>query len=442
MEIKISCNKSLSHLVEKCRLRSSWQFIAALLMILMLIPDTAFAAGLTDLFDTYAFRGSWEIFSKMNWVGKIMSGTISAFSLLGLFTVGMRLMFTLLYLSGRTLWDNVNDIKSGGNKGMLGPVGAFKENLKGGNQAGLDSVIQFGLSLLPNIKYYSEYSDERDLKNLDPEDGVTSYLLKSALPYIAVITAFTMGFNGTLWQAYGTVVSGISKVAENFVDTRLDVIVDDLLHTGTNYSFGFAADNTGYGEFKQSVSKSIYNKVCAKSSSSLDTATKNVIGSNVENFVNEYIDFYCYSALGYLSSSGNTLKDENGEAIKISSNNAKREITIADVKSCLESGEGNALTQFQEAVRRNPLDDQDADNLEYSVVINTTPSYTNAQTIAASKLGLQNAKTGNEWYIHLFISKKQNSDDTNDFEIIEQQDNTKNSGTSSQIQTVTGDSDK
>lgn len=435
MDLTIYNSKSLSRLVEKCRFKnSSVAVIATLLLVLAIIPDTAFAAGLTDLFDTYAFRGSWEIFSKMNWVGKIMSGTISAFSLLGLFTVGMRLMFTLLYLSGRTLWDNVDEVKSG-SKGMMGPLGTFKENFKGGNQAGLDSIVQFGLSLLPNIKYYSEYSDKNDLKNLNEEDSVTSYLLKSALPYIAVITAFTMGFNGTLWQAYGTVVSGISKVAENFVSTRLDVIVDDLLKTGKNYSFGFAADGTEYGDFKQSIAKSIYSNVCAKSSSSLDTATKNVIGSNTEAFVNNYIDYYAYTALGYVTPSGNKFKDGKEYKYTTGSTNNDVPIDASKLASDYQNKQWNSAsyTAFKEAVAANPLDDQDASNLEYSVVINTTPSYSNAQTIPASELGLQNAKNNDMYYIHLFVKKKQNSDDTNYFEIIKEQDNTKKSGTSQNL---------
>ena len=53
-------------------------------------------AELTDLFNTDAFTGSWEVFSKFNWLGGIMNFIISAFCLLGLFLIVYQRMLTML----------------------------------------------------------------------------------------------------------------------------------------------------------------------------------------------------------------------------------------------------------------------------------------------------------------------------------------------------------
>ena len=72
------------------------------------------AKSLTEVFTTDAFTGSWEVFSKFNFLGKLMNFIISAFSLLGLFIVAWQRLVTLLYLIGRTLFDRVHEIKSSG----------------------------------------------------------------------------------------------------------------------------------------------------------------------------------------------------------------------------------------------------------------------------------------------------------------------------------------
>lgn len=383
-------------------------------LIIMLLPLQVFAdsdegRSLTDLFYTDSFSGNWEVFTKMNIVGKIMSYAISAFSLIGIFTVCMRLLLTMLYLSGKNFWDNVEEIKSQGKNNRFFGMGVMLQNTFTAKYGvGLDAFVSFALSLFPNIKAYSEYAeDNKHSGNFDSTDTITTYLLKSALPNMMVILAFTMGFNGVLWQAYGTVVNGVGVAAGAFVNERLDTIVTRALNTGSNYKFGYSADRTKYGDFKQSVAKSIYNKVCSKSTD-LSTDTKLMIGQNVDKFVAKYVDYYAYTALG--------LVDDSAKGTWREVLNKGQEVTGETAKKI------NAIK----------VTDQQTGNLEFSVVINNTNSYDNAQTINASLLGLDS----NAYYIHLFINKKANADETNYFEVKKAADK-KNKGTSNKIDRVT-----
>lgn len=401
-------------------------------LVLALLPTVSFAddSNLTDLFTTDAFHGNWEVFTKMNFVGKIMSYSISAFGLLGIFTVAMRMIITMLYLSGKSLWDNVDEIKSSGKNNKFFGMGVMaKDTFNAKYGVGLDAFVSFAMSLLPNIKAYSEYAtDAKHKNNFEDTDTMTTYLLKSMLPNVFVILAFTMAFNGVLWQAYGTVVNACGVAASTFVNERLDTIVTRALNTGSNYTFGYSADGTKYGNFKQSVAKSIYNKVCSKSTD-LSTDTKIVIGQSVDKFVQTYIDYYAYTALGLV-------EDGNKEYSYVNSNGVTKTDSKSNLKSSwkssLESGSGLGAEDAA-IISGITISDQQAGNLEYSVVINTTSSYDNAQTINASLLGLNS----DSYYIHLFVSKKANSDETNYFEVKKAESEADSGGTSSAIKRVT-----
>ena len=392
---------------------------ALLLAVLIVVPTVVFAdagGSLTDLFYTDAFHGNWEVFTKMNFIGKIMSYTISAFGLLGLFTVGMRTTITMLYLSGKNFWDNVDEIKAQGkNQKFFGMIAIGRGAWESKYGTGLDAFISFAFSLFPNIKAYSDYAEDRKHKgNYEDTDTIVTYLLKSALSNIFIIFAFTMAFNGVLWQAYGVVVNACGTAADAFVNERLNTIVTRALNTGSNYTFGYSADGTKYGSFKQSICTTMYNKVCGKSTD-LSTDTKLKIGQGVDEFVGKYVDYYAYSALGYMDEPIDGAND-----LAYNWHESKGELKITP--------------KGEEWVKNHPIPDQKAKNLEYSVVINTTASYDNAQTINAEYFGLQSDK----YYVHLFINKKANSDETNYFDVVDKtKDKNKKAGTGSQIKKVT-----
>lgn len=275
------------------------------------------AKSLTAIFTTDAFTGSWEVFSKFNFLGKIMNFIISAFSLLGLFMIAYQRLVTLLYLSGRTLFDRVHEIKSAG-KGQkfLGLPAIFQSTIMNSQYGtGADSIISFLLSLLPDVKEASDYGGDNKQYNLEDTDSVTQYVLKVSLPTIMTIFFFTIGFSGTYFQIYGNVVEGMATVADSFVDTKLSKYVDRLINKGAAYQFAYADDGTKIGSLRQSIAEDIYTKVIRNIEDPNSDATL-LIGQKVDEIVNQYYTTEAISAaLGTVNESGSEkLKWDGSEA--------------------------------------------------------------------------------------------------------------------------------
>lgn len=402
-----------------------------LAIIIFILPGVGYASdgyskgNLLDLFTTDAFSGNWEVFTKMNWIGKAMSWVISAFSLIGLFTVGMRVMLTMLYLSGKNFWDNVDEIKSAGkNQSMFGIKELFNSAYNAKYGTGLDAVISFIFSLFPNIKNYSEYSaDAKHKYNYSDSDTMTTYLLKSAIPNIMIIFAFTMGFNGTLWQAYGTVVEAMGIVAQNFVDTNLGNLVDRAMNTGSSYQFAYNADGTKYGDFKQSVVKKVYTTLL-KNTTDLSSDVKMTVGKAIDNYLSEPIDeMSAVAALQYKDAYGNTVmrytasdgKYHYAEVSKVKykwsngfSIDGLKKIGTSEPTAANPSGSGDSVFKLSEAA--GSISDAQARNLVYSVVVNRSKEYDNALSVPASLFGFSE---NDGYYVHIFITKKVNSDEHN-----------------------------
>ena len=247
-------------------------------------------SNLTDLFYTQAFSGSWKVFEKFNWLGGLMQFIISAFCLIGIFLTAYQLILTLLYLSSRTTFDRIHELKQAGKGGKaLGLPNLFKDNIASANNGtGLDAIVSFGLSLLPDVKAYSDYGEERRSYNLQDDDTVTTYILKKALPTIMIIFFFSIGFNGTLFRAYGMVVDAMATVASDVVETDLNGLVRKWMNSGSAYKFAYDADNTEYGKFRQNLAEQMYSKVLAKTDD-LSTNAKLYIGQKIEEYINNNI---------------------------------------------------------------------------------------------------------------------------------------------------------
>lgn len=385
----------------------SKQFILCLELFVILLLSfyliknlvyTVYADNLLDLFNSYAFRGSLKTLDKFNWVGKLLSFIISVFSMIGLFLICYQRLISLLYLAGRNTFDTVHEIKSGlsggPGKDAFGFRSMFTNAMQGGGQygTGLDAFIGFFLSLLPDVKKYSDYNPERMAYNLQEEDSCTTYMLKTAVPTIMLIFFFSMGFNGTLWQGYGVIVEAMGTAAEQLVDTDLSAMVSTVMNTGKSYKFSWDASGSDYGDFMQSMVKSVY-KQALKNGKDYTSSAQQSIG--------KYVDDIFLTGKGYkdslelhLGSTGKTTAIGKGDGSIFTDGD-----TLAEA-----IGE---VTGFK--------GEDDAKNLDYTVISNSTKdSYqiSNAAeiVISAYDLGLNSSANGN--YIHVIISRKKNSDET------------------------------
>lgn len=357
------------------------------------------ADNLLDLFDSYAFRGSLKTIDKFNWVGKLMSYIISVFSMLGLFLICYQRLISLLYLAGRNTFDTVHEIKSslsgGSGRDAFGIRSMFTNAMQGGGQygTGLDAIVGFLLSLLPDVKKYSDYNPERMAYNVQEEDSCTTYMLKTAIPTIMLIFFFAMGYNGTLWQGFGVIVDAMGTAAEQLVATDLNSIVSTAMNTGKAYKFSWDASGSDYGNFMQDMVKAVY-KQALKNGKDYTSDTQQSVGSCVDSIF--------LTGKGYSKSDMKLYKGSTNEKISI----GKGKGSIFTDADTLAKAIGNT-TGFK--------GEDDAKNLTYTVISNSTKdSYkiSNAVevVISAYDVGLNSSANGN--YIHVTISRKKNSDET------------------------------
>lgn len=357
------------------------------------------ADNLLDLFDSYAFRGSLKTIDKFNWVGKLMSYIISVFSMIGLFLLCYQRLISLLYLAGRNTFDTVHEIKSslngGSGRDAFGIRSMFTNAMQGGGQygTGADAIVGFFLSLLPDVKKYSDYNPERMAYNVQEEDSCTTYMLKTAVPTIMLLFFFAMGYNGTLWQGYGVIVDAMGTAADQLVATDLNSIVSTAMNTGKAYKFSWDASGSDYGNFMQDMVKAVY-KQALKNGKDYTSDTQQSVGS--------YVDSIFLTGKGYSKSDMKLYKGSTNEKISI----GKGKGSIFTDADTLAKAIGS-ITGFK--------GEDDAKNLTYTVISNSTKdSYkiSNAVevVISAYDVGLNSSANGN--YIHVTISRKKNSDET------------------------------
>lgn len=268
-------------------MKTKMKYVVALAGVLLTMTPAQVYAGdensLTYLFQTKAFSGSMETISKLNWVGALLSGIISVFCLAGLFLTVVRIMASLLYLSGQGICDKIHEIKSANQGAFFGLKSLVTNTFQGnGNTgSGVDTAIYFILGLFPDIKMYSDFADGSEAKGLGPDTTITEYLLKISIPTIMTIFFLAIGFSGTLWQMFGTVVDAMSVAAERVATTNLESQVSRLLNADSYYTFGFGDDGSKWGKLQDGIAKSMYNKVLSKSDSSINGDTSLKLGSTI-----------------------------------------------------------------------------------------------------------------------------------------------------------------
>lgn len=267
-----------------------FRFVMLTLAFVLLVPMLVYAEGpdLTEIFTTKAFQGSWEVIYQFNWLGQIMNYIISFFSLLGLCLVMFSRMVTLLYLSSKNLWNNVDEVKGAMNGSWFGFPSLGKNVFNSNHGTGLDAFVSFFLGLLPNVKKYSDYGQNAGSGNLSEDDNALNYILKTAPSTILLMFFLATGFSGTLSQAYGTIVSAMATFADNVVSVNLDKYVDELFKLGDNPTFVLGEDGTIQGKTQKSVAKALYKEALIASGAT-DKESKAQLAASAEQIAANYI---------------------------------------------------------------------------------------------------------------------------------------------------------
>lgn len=247
------------------------------------------ADNFTDIFYTNSFRGAFEWIQKLDWIGMIVQIVISVFSLVGTALLVIRIMTSMLYLSAKGLWEEVHDLKSGGesDKYDFGLINMAQSWAKGKAGTGLDAIIGAVLILLPDVKRYSDFGEKSGGK-FEEDINISQYMLKIALPTVMTVFFFAMGFNGTLFKALAVTVDAMGTVADKAVSINYAGFVDDLVNSGTGYQFVFSASGTNQGELQQSISKDVYGRAVSQLKGA-NASQLYTIGQNVETWVTDNV---------------------------------------------------------------------------------------------------------------------------------------------------------
>lgn len=267
--------------------KCTWKKVCVFALVVVglgTLPVLAGGGNLTEVFSTKAFQGSWEVINKFNWLGWLMNFIISSFCILGLFLVMYSRMISLLYLSSRNLWDNVADVK-GQTQGELFGLKAMAQRVyQGQDGTGADAFVTFFYGLLPNVKKYSDYNDDKRYGDFSEDDTALNYILKTAPSTILLIVFLSLGFSGTLGQLYGVCVNGIVAVADNMVTINLERYVDQVFAQGNHYKFVINAEGTAESEIMQYTAKKAYQEIVGKANI-LDGDMRRKVGSEIEEQV-------------------------------------------------------------------------------------------------------------------------------------------------------------
>ena len=262
--------------------------IAICLAPVFIVPH---ADNFTDIFYTNSFRGTFEWLNKVDWLGKIVQGVISIFSILGVSLIAIRVLSSMLVISSRGLWEEVHELKQAGDGGEMydfGVIGMAKTWASGKAGTGLDAIIGALLILAPDIMKYSDFGEKSGMQ-LEQDISMSQYMLKIAIPVTMAVFFFAMGFNGTLWKFFATTVDGMGTIADHAVSVNYSAIVNDLVNSKTGYAFTLASDGTERGKYMQKISTDVYGRVVSLMDNP-DTAALNSVGLKVEEAIPEAVE--------------------------------------------------------------------------------------------------------------------------------------------------------
>lgn len=294
-------------------------------MVKQTIPAYADGTQLTAILASNAFHGNWAVIKSYSIIGWVLNYIISVFCFFGLVLTMYRVIASLLYLSCRTFWNQVHQIKEQ-NKGKgfgfikLAKATFTGEGGTGGlNNVGLDAILIFIFGLFPDIKQHCDYAEgEGANPKFDAiNDTPLSYILKTFFPIVLTIFFFTIGFSGTLPRAYGTVVGGLAAFADTLVSVNLYHIVHTSLQYGYGYNFTLGLTGTPMGKAQLNIAEQIYRSYIGRYNVT-STVDRDAVGAAIENWVRSNVTAgRVSSATGVSNITDNSGNDWNNLKAKV-----------------------------------------------------------------------------------------------------------------------------
>lgn len=249
------------------------------------VATAADSGNLMDVFNTESTRGSLKWLDKFNWIGGFLNFIISAFCFLALFFMVFQKLLTITYFVLQDFWDNAHEVKkSHMNSSFLGLKGYGEDafNAKGGS--GLDAIFHLLYIFVPDVRQMSE---KREGGKYDSDDiTLVTWFIKTAPSTIFGLLLLSMGFSGSLMRTYAMVVNGLSVVTDEVASANSEQFVNNLLHSGSSYSYSLQGTGKPADLLRQDIAESIDRKCLAKVNADQRTDQLRMnMGKNIENIV-------------------------------------------------------------------------------------------------------------------------------------------------------------
>lgn len=342
--------------------------VLALVLYMSVFGISSFAdsmTGVSDVFNTEAFIGNTKWLEKFNFVGAIVQAFISIGGWVAAIIVAVQTMVTLIYFGMPGLWDTVFEVKQS-KKGLISYTASVfpgsKDKAGSLVSNGSDIIIDYLILLCPNVKKYSENADNE-------YESITTWFMGTFVKKCILLLAISMMINGSFMKLYMVIVDGIGVVAQRFVETDSEAIVNRLLNTGSNYEFSLGATGKGFDEVQGDTATKLYKEL-VKTSTNVDTDSKYTMGSSIENYVK---------------------------------------------KNFTEKAVREKLIGVAPDYKMTP---EDWERVTTKVVMNSTSTNSNGFTISASDLGLQDENTGGKKrYVHVYFQAGRAVDTTKYFSV-------------------------
>lgn len=349
-----------------------YEFLSRIMVFLMVMSQKSLMVfadsmtGLGDIYQSNAFVGNTKWLEKFNFVGTIVQAFISVFGLLIAVIVVMQIVITIIYFANKELWNSVSEAKTQ-NSGIISYTfgGAFSGGVKSVAPKGSDIIMNYIMLLLPNIKKYSEAGAD----GADENWTLTTWFMSTFINKCILLLVVSMTINGSMMQAYMMVVDGMGVIASTVVETDLEGIVQNQVDKmgGKNYKFSVGTTGEGIDSLQGTAASKLYTAVLKKAKD-VTTDARNVYGTKIEKYV---------------------------------TSNLKAD-AIYNVLTPKATNSGGYASQ--------PLTNDEWEKVKVEVVCNSTSSATNAITVSASDLGLENSNSTTQSYYHMYFTlNKRNS---------------------------------
>lgn len=260
----------------------------AVLVSWRLFGGIVHADSFSDILRSSSFRGALGWVQKVDFIGGILQACISIGSIISAAFMMIQVMASFVYLSSKSIWEMVHEAKEGGSDTELydlGMIGLAKNWAKGKSGTGLDAIVGFFLTIAPDVKRYSYFSDKAKNEKIKEDMTMGQFTLAIFLDVFISLFIVAMAFNGTLVKAWAISIDALGTLAEHCVSVNYAGYIDDLVAQGTGYKFTFSAYGTAEGDKKQQVASELYGKAISKTRG-LSSAHYELMGKNIENIIN------------------------------------------------------------------------------------------------------------------------------------------------------------